>query len=127
MPKTKIQELYLERLRTLSLSERLELARRMIEDARELRQEGLLPDDLALATDRLDLQLLSIRKEMERIGEAFDLLRAEALAAAAETAPPEAEAAHSLLELEGLGAEVWAAVDAQEYVSRLRGEWDDGR
>ena len=30
----------------------------------------------------------------------------------------------SLLELEGLGAELWNGVDAQEYVRELREEWD---
>ncbi len=30
----------------------------------------------------------------------------------------------SLLELEGLGAEIWEGVDAQEYVNELRKEWD---
>lgn len=30
----------------------------------------------------------------------------------------------SLLELEGLGAEIWGGVDAQEYVNELRKEWD---
>lgn len=30
----------------------------------------------------------------------------------------------SLLELEGLGAEIWDDVEAQEYVTKLREEWD---
>lgn len=30
----------------------------------------------------------------------------------------------SLLELEGLGKEVWEGIDAQEYVSELRDEWE---
>ncbi|MGE0826019.1 MAG: hypothetical protein AB7G75_24255 [Candidatus Binatia bacterium] len=30
----------------------------------------------------------------------------------------------SLLELEGLGADIWEGIDAQEYVSELRKEWD---
>lgn len=30
----------------------------------------------------------------------------------------------SLLELRGLGAELWKGIDAQEYVNELRGEWD---
>lgn len=29
---------------------------------------------------------------------------------------------HSILELAGLGAEIWDGVDAQEYVNRLRDE-----
>lgn len=31
---------------------------------------------------------------------------------------------HSILELAGLGAEVWKGIDAQEYVDQLRSEWD---
>jgi hypothetical protein len=30
----------------------------------------------------------------------------------------------SLLELEGLGAEIWQGIDAQAYVNELRKEWD---
>ncbi len=30
----------------------------------------------------------------------------------------------SLLELEGLGAEIWEGIDAQVYVNELRKEWD---
>lgn len=30
----------------------------------------------------------------------------------------------SLLELEGLGKEVWTGIDAQEYVDELRNEWE---
>jgi hypothetical protein len=44
----------------------------------------------------------------------------------AATMPKEAEAPRqrSLLELEGLGAEIREGVDAQEYVNELRKEWD---
>ncbi len=31
----------------------------------------------------------------------------------------------SLLELEGLGAEIWKDIDAQKYVDELRDEWDN--
>jgi hypothetical protein len=30
----------------------------------------------------------------------------------------------SIMELHGLGAEIWEGVDAQEYVNELRKEWD---
>lgn len=30
----------------------------------------------------------------------------------------------SLMELHGLGKEIWEGVDAQDYVNRLREEWD---
>ena len=31
---------------------------------------------------------------------------------------------HSLLELEGLGAEIWKGIDAQEYVNEERRSWN---
>jgi len=31
---------------------------------------------------------------------------------------------HSIMELYGLGKELWEGVDAQEYVNRLRDEWE---
>jgi len=34
------------------------------------------------------------------------------------------EPEHSLLELEGLGAEIWQGIDAQQYVHEQREEWD---
>jgi hypothetical protein len=30
----------------------------------------------------------------------------------------------SLMELEGLGAEIWEGIDPDEYVNALRNEWD---
>jgi len=30
----------------------------------------------------------------------------------------------SILELEGLGAEIWAGVDPKQYINELRNEWD---
>ncbi|CAN5320882.1 hypothetical protein BH20ACI1_BH20ACI1_20420 [soil metagenome] len=30
----------------------------------------------------------------------------------------------SLLELEGLGKEIWEGIDAQEYVDEMRDEWE---
>jgi len=39
-------------------------------------------------------------------------------------AASEAPRQRSLLELEGLGAEIWHGIDAQEYVDELRKEWD---
>jgi hypothetical protein len=31
---------------------------------------------------------------------------------------------HSIMELEGLGAEIWQGLDAQEYVRKERESWD---
>jgi hypothetical protein len=37
---------------------------------------------------------------------------------------PSGDKRHSLSELEGLGAEIWKGIDAQEYVDDLRDEWE---
>lgn len=31
----------------------------------------------------------------------------------------------SILELSGLGAEIWQGIDAQAYIRQMRDEWDD--
>jgi len=31
---------------------------------------------------------------------------------------------HSILELEGLGAEIWQNIDAQDYIRKERASWD---
>jgi hypothetical protein len=72
---TTVDELYDGEIRTLSLPERLNLARRILNDA---------------AT----------------------------CAASADSRP------RSLLELEGLGADLWSGGDAQDTVAQLRREWN---
>lgn len=42
-------------------------------------------------------------------------------------AAPQGAGPRSILELEGLGAEIWKGVDAQHYVDALRNEWDRPR
>ncbi len=32
--------------------------------------------------------------------------------------------AYSIMELHGLGAEIWEGIDVQEYVNKLRDEWE---
>ncbi len=39
----------------------------------------------------------------------------------AETEKPK----RSIMELRGLGKEIWEGIDAQEYVDELRNEWDN--
>ena len=40
------------------------------------------------------------------------------------TEPIEPTKKRSILEFEGLGAEIWDGIDAQEYVNQLSSEWD---
>ena len=49
---------------------------------------------------------------------------AQRIIAEAEAVAEAKDRPRSLLELEGLGAEIWNSVDAQEYVDELRKEWD---
>jgi len=42
----------------------------------------------------------------------------------AATTESDTEPLHNIMELHGLGAEIWEGVDAQEYVNELRKEWD---
>ena len=50
--------------------------------------------------------------------------RLRLLAVIARDLAPEAKKTRSIMELEGLGAEMWQGVDAQKYVNELRNEWD---
>jgi hypothetical protein len=49
-----------------------------------------------------------------------ELIAHRLAATAAHTPQPQ----RSLLELEGLGADMWQGIDAQQYVDELRKEWD---
>ena len=72
----------------------------------------------ALATDELyerQIKVLPVAERMRLLA-----LIATDLADLVAVSPQK----RSILELEGLGAELWQGVDAQEYVSALREEWD---
>ena len=43
---------------------------------------------------------------------------------AAEPAQTVEQRKRSIMELHGLGKEIWEGIDAQEYVNELRKEWD---
>jgi hypothetical protein len=42
-----------------------------------------------------------------------------------DAAPASGTRRRSILELRGLGKELWEGIDAQEYVNQLRREWDE--
>lgn len=56
------------------------------------------------------------RKELVRL-----LVDSLAVTESTETSRPQ----HSIMELAGLGAEIWEGIDAEEYVNQLRNEWDN--
>ena len=57
----------------------------------------------------------------------LELLALIAQGLARQAAPSKSQRTHSILELDGLGKEIWEGVDAQEYVNKLRDEWDERR
>lgn len=75
-----------------------------------------------LTVDELYEQQVRARPLPERLR-----LAQRILADAADATQVGGERRRSLLELEGLGAELWGSVDAQAYVDRLREEWDGRR
>jgi hypothetical protein len=50
--------------------------------------------------------------------------RLRLLAVIARDLAPAAEQTRSIMELEGLGADIWQGVEAQQYVDELRAEWE---
>lgn len=61
---------------------------------------------------------LSVQQRLRLVALITDKLAREATPASTE------ESKRSIMELHGLGKEIWAGIDAQEYVNELRKEWD---
>jgi hypothetical protein len=78
---------------------------------------------ISLTVDELYEQQVRARPLRERLQLAQRILAEAADGGAADSG----ERRRSLLELEGMGAELWDSVDAQTYVERLRQEWDGRR
>lgn len=53
--------------------------------------------------------------------------RKELVKALIDTLDEEPQQQRSILELRGLGKDIWQGIDAQEYVDQLRDEWDKPR
>jgi hypothetical protein len=64
-----------------------------------------------------DARNLSHSEQIELIKNLVDLVSSSS----------NASAQRDILEFEGVGAEMWEGVDAQDYVNRLRDEWDKPR
>ncbi len=57
---------------------------------------------------------LSHQEKVDLLAEIANQLRADS----------RPERNRNIMELEGLGQEIWAGIDAQEYVNRERNSWD---
>ena len=44
---------------------------------------------------------------------------------AQDLAAPPSNKSSRLMDLQGLGKEIWQGIDAQEYINQLRSEWDE--
>ena len=59
-------------------------------------------------------------REIQSLGPEEQLSLVEIISARLKKTLGEKKTKHSLLELEGLGAEIWKGIDAQEYVRKER-------
>src|SRR5205814_2506083 len=58
------------------------------------------------------------------VEERLELLALVARDLAEQVADPSSRPKRSIMELHGLGKEIWDGIDAQEYVNKLRDEWE---
>ncbi len=58
------------------------------------------------------------------VAEQLELLATIAGRLVGRSEPVSAQPKHSILELHGLGKDIWQGIDAQEYVDRLRDDWE---
>ena len=63
-------------------------------------------------------------QEMIQVARTLSVEERKQLIKALEKMGDDAPKKRNLLELAGLGAEIWEGIDAQEYVNQLRSEWD---
>jgi hypothetical protein len=61
-------------------------------------------------------------KELVEAREELDRIRAAQAAGATSVDPSHKQ--HSIRELRGLGKEIWAGIDAQQYIREERDSWD---
>jgi hypothetical protein len=59
------------------------------------------------------------------VEERLELLAMVARDLADQVARPAARPKRNIMDLHGLGKEIWEGIDAQEYVSKLRDEWEN--
>lgn len=68
---------------------------------------------------RNNLQQLSLDEQLRLLEDLAEQIRQQL---ALKQVPPKRK--HSILELEGLGQEIWKGIDAQEYINQERDSWD---
>jgi hypothetical protein len=77
-----------------------------------------------VATKKSTLRFEDYVKGIERLRPDQQLNLIEIISARLKTNLRRKKVKHSVMELEGLGAQIWKGVDAQQYVSKERKSWD---
>lgn len=73
--------------------------------------------------DKLDLKYNDYVKGIKGLNPEEQLNLIEIISAQLKKDIARKKAKHSIMELEGLGAELWKGIDAQEYVRKERDSW----
>ncbi|MBW4618175.1 MAG: hypothetical protein KME17_02160 [Cyanosarcina radialis HA8281-LM2] len=66
---------------------------------------------------RRQVENLTVDEQFRLLGELVAIVRRQVM-------PKPAKSKRSILELEGLGKEIWQGIDAQEYVNQERDSWN---
>ncbi len=77
-----------------------------------------------MAIKKLTLRFEDYVEGIERLRPDEQLNLIEIISARLKTNLKRKKVKHSVMELEGLGAQIWKGVDAQQYVSKERKSWD---
>jgi antitoxin HicB len=75
----------------------------------------VLPE-LVTEGDSVEEVMINVQDALQAVVEAYQDMGQELI--------PQSHQQRSLLELEGLSAEIWQGVDTQKYVDDLRNEWN---
>jgi hypothetical protein len=76
--------------------------------------EGILEEAKGLSEEELDY-LVNHMRELLKVVKARREAQSET----------EADGKRDILEFEGVGAEMWQAIDSDQYLQQLRSEWDE--
>jgi hypothetical protein len=77
-----------------------------------------------MATKKINLRFDDYVKGIERLRPDEQLRLIEIMSSRLKTSCKRPGSRHSVMELEGLGAQLWKEIDAQQYVNKERESWD---
>lgn len=77
-----------------------------------------------MQTKRTDISYEDYAKGLQTLSAEDQLKLLELISANLRKMLKTPKAKHSIMELEGLGAEIWEGIDAQEYVRTERQSWE---